>query len=368
MAKSWDIQPNKRPALTAQQKPTASAAPSVASRRAVEPMVRRSALQKTQRTSTSAVQPKAKQKPEPIKTTVVQRTRVPQGRAREPLKDRRKRARRILRTVLAILFVCLIGAVVSGLWLPAFRVQSVTASGPNSTEIKQTAESELQGQYYFIIPRNSIFFIPTQDIRHEILIHYPNVSALSISRTSLQSINLSAIGRDASFVWCGTSPDATGATLVDLNATTTQSDALRSPCFVTDSQGYVFAPAGTDISQFLRIYGQLTTPADTPIGGRLASAAALPNAIQFVKSIKNMDVPIVSLAFRSDEADLYTQAGTKITYVLGHENAAAQLAQSAFSTLSLNDGSLEYVDLRFTDKVYFKKKGETEATASSTQQ
>jgi hypothetical protein len=73
--------------------------------------------------------------------------------------------------------------------------------------------------------------------------------------------------------------------------------------------------------------------------------------------MRTLGADIVSIDIRGDEADLYTRAGTRITYVLGREQQAAGLAASAFPTLKLNDGSLLYVDLRFDSKVFFKKKG-----------
>ncbi|MBU2330176.1 hypothetical protein KKG57_01780, partial [Patescibacteria group bacterium] len=65
---------------------------------------------------------------------------------------------------------------------------------------------------------------------------------------------------------------------------------------------------------------------------------------------------VTSLAIRNDEADLYTTAGTRITYVLGQEQEAVITAASIFSQLNLNDGSVEYVDLRFAGKGYFKRR------------
>jgi len=78
-----------------------------------------------------------------------------------------------------------------------------------------------------------------------------------------------------------------------------------------------------------------------------------------------LNVSITTIDLRGDEADLYTPQHTRITYVLGKETVAAQLAHSAFPTMSVNDGSLEYVDLRFDGKVYFKKIGSAQASTST---
>jgi hypothetical protein len=76
-------------------------------------------------------------------------------------------------------------------------------------------------------------------------------------------------------------------------------------------------------------------------------------------------VPVVAFVIRGDEADLYAQSGTRITYVLGREEVTTQVAESAFPSLNLDDGSLEYVDLRFEGKAYFKKVGSDQANAAT---
>lgn len=361
--KSWDIQPKRKaaPAPAPQSKPAAPTRPAQPVRRSLEPMVRRSALQKVSRKGAA---PRPAPEPEPVKTAVIRRTRVPQGKDREPLKDRRKRARRTARTFLTVFSLLVVIAAIAALWLPAVRIQTVHASGPNDAEVQSVAENTLKGTYYFIIPRDSIFFFPEKDIRHAVLTQYPSIAAVSIFRTSFESIALASISREASFLWCGATPNTAGPALVDLNASTTSATLLPS-CYDTDSLGYVFAEAHPSGSDSFRIYDDVDVSNGSPLGSRIKNASALPNALQFVKVIKSLGVAVTSLALRSDEADLYTQGGTKITYVLGKEDAAAKLAEAAFPTMSLNDGSLEYVDLRFTDKVYFKKKGET-ATATST--
>jgi hypothetical protein len=120
----------------------------------------------------------------------------------------------------------------------------------------------------------------------------------------------------------------------------------------------------------LRVYDALastTQPNVSPLGQDIAEANMIPNALDFVKEIKSLDVPIVTLVIRDDdEADLYAQSGTRITYVLGTEEASTVLAESAFPSLNLNDGSLEYVDLRFAGKVYFKKYNAINTTESAT--
>ena len=65
-----------------------------------------------------------------------------------------------------------------------------------------------------------------------------------------------------------------------------------------------------------------------------------------------------ALIIRGDEADVFLASGSRVTYVLGHEEDAYTALVSAKTNVNLANGSLEYVDLRFPGKVYVKKRGE----------
>jgi hypothetical protein len=67
---------------------------------------------------------------------------------------------------------------------------------------------------------------------------------------------------------------------------------------------------------------------------------------------------VKSAVLRADEVDLFIVSGTRITYVLGDEQNAFTLATAAFPQANLADGSVDYIDLRFTGsgRVYLKKK------------
>ena len=350
--RSWDIQPKRK-------------APPQAPQRVAAPEVRRAPQRVPQRIPQRAVVLKAKEKPMPQAQAraIKRQPAVPKGKDREPLRVRRKRQRRKSLIILSILFVLLVVAAFGSMWLHLFRIQDVNATGPDSQGMQGIADAQLAGTYHFVIPRNSIFFFPEEAIREQILQQYPDISAVSISRTSFSTISIVSIPREVALTWCGPTYPA-----VQLTASSTQVDN----CYSADAQGIIFAPvsaAEASSSNTLRIYDPLQDDADTsaPLGKVIAQASFIPNALQFVKAIKSLGVPIVALVIRGDEADLYAQSGTRITYVLGQEEVTAQTAESAFPSLNLNDGSLEYVDLRFQGKAYFKRVGSTESnTASST--
>jgi len=266
------------------------------------------------------------------------------------LKDRRRRARKLFLILLSIVLIIVAGLSIYLLWRPGLRIQNVMLEASRAAMLDPLVKGALSGTYLGVLPRDSIVVFPKQKIRDAILDAYPDISAVSISRTSFTSISVKTIERVSAFDWCGPIPDDT------------------APCYKSDAEGFVFASStsspendnATTTLKTLRIYGPLTekTTTDGPIRSHVANAAAIPNALRFERAMLSLGAIVSSLVLRSDEADLYLTSGTRITYVLGHEEQAAALAATAFPDLNLNDGSVDYVDLRFDGKVYFKKRGE----------
>ncbi len=232
------------------------------------------------------------------------------------------------------------------LWQPFLRVQTVSANGPHATELREFVLQELSGTVYYILPKNSIFFLPEQKLRDEILARFADIEAVSIAPANLTTLSVASVGRTTSFWWCGL--------------------AIASPsadCYQSDLQGLIFSLVPFEdalaTSSVLKLYAPVASSTEattSPLGGIILHAPVIPGVMQFVKAMKTLGANVVSVELRGDEADLYTLAGTRITYVTGREREAAELAASAFPSLNLNDGSLLYVDLRFSGKAFFKKK------------
>jgi hypothetical protein len=353
--RSWDIQPRAkapaRPQPAPQQAVPAHRVRSPAPRSAPAPSLRREAAL------------------EPVAAPIIRREKIRQGRDREPLKERRRRERRRMSLVLFIVLLIFIAGVFAALWSPVFRVRNVEAAGPDSSGVQAATLSSLTGTYKYVLPRNSIFFFSEDALRAQILQQYPDISAIAISRISFDTIAVNAVPREAAFLWCGATYMPPVAVPVTTSTSTVPALSTQPPCYDSDSQGDIFAVDTNPSSDMLRVYDTLassTSATNSPLGDYVAEATMIPNALDLVKEIKSLDVPVVTLVIRGDEADMYAQSGTRITYVLGTEEATAELAESAFPSLNLNDGSLEYVDLRFSGKVYFRKVGASDASASAT--
>jgi cell division septal protein FtsQ len=274
-----------------------------------------------------------------------------------PLKVRRAAARKRTLIIAGIIFALVLGGLLYLIWQPVVRVRDVSISAFDAASLDQPIKETLYGTYWMIIPRDSIFFFSSSDIRKAVLNDFPDIGSVSISRSGFNSLHVVATERQSVFDWCGES------------LTTATPDAT---CYETDAEGFIFAPSeagipdidGTQTDKTLRIYAPLVegTATSSPLRSHVTDASSIPEALTLMRALQSLGADIRALQLHGDEGDFYTALGTRITYVLGEEDSAAALAASAFPQLPLNDGSLEYVDLRFDGKVYFKKNGEAAQT------
>ncbi|KKW41574.1 hypothetical protein A3I46_01675 [Candidatus Kaiserbacteria bacterium RIFCSPLOWO2_02_FULL_54_13] len=264
---------------------------------------------------------------------------APQGRA--GLAERRRRSRHRGLIALNILLGIISGVLVWGLQQSAVRIARVDvySAGPSFAEYAKRA---MQGSYFGIIPRDSIFFFPASGIRSTILAEHPDLAAVSIFRNGLTSISIKTNDRAPIARWCGLSPSGPD---------------VDEYCYLFDASGVIFSAAlatSTTINTF-RLYAPLEGDTLEPLRATLANAEKLPATFDFARQLDTLGSPVTRVVLRGDEVDDYLVSGTRVTYVLAHEQEAFTALVSGRANFNLADGSIDYIDLRFDGKVYVKK-------------
>ncbi len=295
-----------------------------------------------------------KKKQKSAQRVKVEKVKEPPTVRRRSLRERRRAARNFAGGVVIVLFFGVCALAVYGLWRPEVRITDFEIKNmPDKDRAHERVESILSGTYFGLLPRNSIFLYPEQELRSGLLDAFPSLSAVSISRTSFESLSFSGMRRVTSFYWCGTSGEAFSLAL--------------SSCYEADAHGVIFSPApfseteaGSSTpktNERLRIYApvEAVETAEYPLRAQVVGFDHLPDLLRFISAIQQLGIPVLSTEIVGDEATLFVTPETRIRYVLGREEEAARAAEAAFPSLNLLDGSIEYVDVRFGDTLYVKR-------------
>lgn len=284
---------------------------------------------------------------------------------------RRVRRRRFLIT-LGVLSLLLCAGVLYGLQESMVRISHIEISGADQS-FADIAKEAMQGSYFGIIPRDSIFFFPASRIRADIIHQHPDIAAVSIFRNGFSDLSINVSSRVPIANWCGTPLASTSPMGV---LTSEVSPTTSGDCYLFDASSFIYA-TGTDaggvsvsgsetspekpLTPFI-LYSRLQGDVSAPVGATLRDANQIPAVFDFARQIESFGPAVISIVIRSDEVDFFlapstagASSGPRITYLLGDEQNAFTALVSAKDQLNLSDPALEYVDLRFHGKIYFKR-------------
>lgn len=264
------------------------------------------------------------------------------GEGSERLRARRRRARKYFLILLGFLTLVLIGACIWWLWQPSARISSITVYGAPQS-LASYASTTMSGSYLHIVPRDSSFFYPASQIRREILASDRGIAAVSLFTEGFTALSIKVINRVPVAHWCGLAP----------------TPGVEPYCYVFDASGYIYNTASTtdSVLNSFTFYDSLAVSSTEPLGATLADAGEVPDAFNFARELPALGGSVQSVVIRGDEVDdIIASSTTRVTYVLGDEQAAYAALASAKGDYDLTDGSVQYIDLRFPAKIYLKKK------------
>lgn len=294
----------------------------------------------------------------------------------KPLRVRRRRAR-LLRLLGGLAFVIVCACVVSYLsYLPRFTVRVVAVRGAQHVSEQQLidyVQSRLHdGSMHFISSANVVTY-PKALIETGIPARFPPIASANLERPTPWSSDLTIVvtERQPFALWC-TTLDANQSDL----ATTTAVSAVGT-CFEMDRGGFIFesAPGAALSMSTYRFYGGLdasSTPAqaDDAIGspiGRTFAPGHVPALVAFLESLEGAGyTPIGATIENATDFSIPLTNGPLLK--ASFDEDVGQLTKNLQLTLDSDAlqgkaDQLEYVDLRFGDRVYYKFKNNT-ATSS----
>lgn len=279
----------------------------------------------------------------PDRKPAAQKTPLKQPKKSIPLKTRRRRLR---------IFIALGGLVFFGLtlfflhWLSyrtSMRIQNVSVRGAmlqDQDEVAAFARERLVDSGGHFIPRDNIFSYPKEELRAGIVRTFPRLQSVRLGRSGLFGTTLivNVDERTAYATWC----------------------TDQGQCYVFDDNGLVFAPADRAGKPELSyvFYGAIDENA-------AVGSVFLPEKLRGVLDLlqRMREARFIPTALHVLDEQDYTIAltnGFTIKASFGQEidTIVHNLELVSVSpALRGKEAELEYIDLRFGNRVYYKFKG-----------
>ena len=283
--------------------------------------------------------------------------------------------------------VALVAFVSIASWLSRIKsleITNVTVVGASVIDEKKLSEFTmriLEGNRFGFLSRKNIFLYPEKSLRLQVLTTFPRIKEVEIERDGLHVIELTIKERNPFALWCGDivpvfdapeiieEPIATSSSRAGAASSTpatgnrqpvTREANLFGQCYLVDEEAYIFDRAPrTSETPFHRFYSAIAKGRVT--GQQFASAAEFQTLHDFLQSIKQDGIETEALLLiDEEEMEIYMSEGPRVIIRRdGDFNEAQKNLQLIMNSGELQDKDLsqvEYVDLRFGNKVYFKEK------------
>ncbi len=264
------------------------------------------------------------------------------------LRARRRRALLVRGGIALAAVLALLGGSVWAARLPALAVSTVTVRGAVTVpvaDIEQAVSRELAGAYLALYPKSNVLTLPTHEVASALLAAFPRIRSVDVSRSSRNALDITVDERTPYALWCGAKRSLSGGD--------------PTGCYFLDDSGRVFTEA-PDFSGdvFFRYFGPIE---GDPINATFLAPGEFTELDLFVRSARDVGVKPVSLAvLDAPDAALHLSNGSKILFNrTGNLSDVLQNLKSVLeSDVFRSQGglALDYVDLRFGNKIFYKFK------------
>ncbi len=262
---------------------------------------------------------------------------------KSPLRAKRRRTRALI-----VLSVLTFGAAATWgvgyvTYLPQFAVNHVEISGADDIRedvLRAYIEAELFDGSNSFFSRENIFLYPRRSLEEGIQKYFPRIHSVSISRESFlaQAIQVTIEERGPRARWC-----------------------QGEWCYLMDDNGFIFAPEATSSPSTTLYTFKGTLPSEGAPVGQKFLPDHLTGTFALLESLTREGFAPTGVLVESGE-DFSVVLGQGYVLKVSFDENPEKIVHNLELVLSSDalhgrEWELEYVDLRFGNRVYYKLKG-----------
>ncbi len=213
----------------------------------------------------------------------------------------------------------------------------------DTEKIKAVAQQEIAGNYLWFFPKTNILIYPKNNIKNELSEKFKRLKEIRLAIKDKKILEIGVVERTALYIWCGSFPPE-------------NENSEKPKCSFWDETGYAFDDAPYFSGEvYFKFYGA-SFPKENfdkliTLKNKLETMGLKPSALY---KIENGDIKIFLVSRNaSSEPEIIFKADSD--YQKLAENLELALSTEPLKSNFKNKySSLEYIDLRFGNKVYFK--------------
>lgn len=289
-------------------------------------------------------------------------------------KKRSKRRRTIFGFVLFFLSIFLIISFFYVLHLDTFRVKEVIILGNSAVEasaIKTNVEKNISGSFLFLIPKNISFILNKEKIGMKVLAEFSNISQVEVDLEGFSKLIVKVKEREQKLVWC------------NISTKNEEVENKKETCWYTDKTGVIFGRAPTFSDGIILKLSGLVEINDSLLGTRVLPAEDFTKLLHYEESLTKVVQASGIGPFKVSSLTLEDYGDVRLVFIGGvNSQSASTTLPSSWSLLFNRDQSLsdliknfstvvsapefesdlvenknlDYLDLRFGKKVFYKFK------------
>ncbi|MEX2052441.1 MAG: hypothetical protein WD991_01970 [Candidatus Paceibacterota bacterium] len=285
-----------------------------------------------------------------------------------------KRRRRVNLFKKISLFVFIVGAVVTSVAyisrVEKLNITNVEVLGNeviDTESITEVVTNNVSGYYFWFLPKTNFLIYPKDQIVEDLGGNFKRLTDISLNLRQDQTLEVKVSERKGKYTWCGENL-VEEEILRSINPEETE-----NKCYFMDDGGYIFDIApyfSSDV--YFRFYGVLSV-SDGEYIGNYFLPGKFSSLVSFKLNLESMSLRPAALLLKDNgDLELYLASallppnGPKIIFKgqADYQNLAENL-QAALDTEPLKTNfktkytQLEYIDLRFGNRVYYKFKDGT---------
>ncbi|GEM_PF-2068191 len=277
-------------------------------------------------------------------------------------KSRTYRRERLLRRTLygagAVLALLLLLVALSR--LPALQLQQISVQGTTfvgEAAVEKVIRTSLAGSYLGIVPRANFLVYSRDALEAAVERQFLRIASLTFTEQSPRALRVVIHEREPDAVWCEGSFVAVHA----------------RHCFYVDRDGVLYDQAPEFSGPvYFEFYGYVRQPPQ--LGDAILPVAQLTLARSVRNVLRALALEPVALVILPDRSyELVTEKGWKILFdaggdagTMGEHLRAALTSDVLTKRLADRNNALDYIDLRYGKKVFYKFKMEGGTTSAST--